>query len=384
MDLDLDSILALWNEKQSSEQRLQQSNLQQRFNNDYLQQGAYQQKFEGQKKPIDHRWPGCGSFSQAEEILSSSQTPWELRIAQILHEHDKLMKMVRSINGEQEERRQSKRAEDFSSSEKRFYVAGSINGTVVEALPDTGADTSFISPHLASRLGLHPVPGTQRRINLANKKTVKSPGMVKVPWQFSKETKTHAINCWVLPGCIRDLVLGNHFLQTTHTLTKFRDRIKSKLLRIPKQFSLSFLGNEKQRLRGFLNGHLATALPDTGSDAMFINGAYARKVGLDINYDIENRVQVRFADGSTTMTSGILRDADWKVGRMTVQCNFYILENLCVDVILSNNYLFEMNIFSEQEEHFFDINSEDDPEDDYEDYILYFCILSIDTKVHEP
>lgn len=279
-----------------------------------------------------------------------------------------------------------KRTEDFSSGEKEFYVAGSVNGTIVEALPDTGAEASFISPHLASRLGLHPIPGPQKRITLGNNKTVKSTGMVTVPWNFSKERITHMIKCWILPGCTSDLVLGNDFLKATNALKKVCYRIKSKLFGVPKRLSLSYLGNRKRRLRGYLNGHSTAALADTGSDAMFINGAYARSIGLNIDSDVENQVQVRLADGSTIMTSGMARNIYWEVGKMVVQCNFYVLENLCMDVILSKNYLFEKNIFSEQEEHFIDINSEDDSKDDhddgYEDYMPHFCILSIDTTVH--
>lgn len=283
-----------------------------------------------------------------------------------------------------------KHTEDFSSGEKEFYVPGSVNGITVEALPDTGAEACFISPHLTSRLGLHPTPGPQKRIKLANKKTVQSSGMVVVPWRFRKEGTTHMICCWVLPGCGSDLVLGNHFLRATNALKKVCHRIKSKFLEVPKRLSLSYLGNKKQRLRGYLNGHLIAALPDTGSDAMLINGAYARKIGLDIDSDIRNRGTIRLADGSTAIISGIVRDAEWRVGSTAVQCNFYVLENLCVNVILSNKYLFEMNIFTEQEEHFFNMNSEDDFEEDYEgyyeegyeDYIIYFCILSIDTKTH--
>ncbi|KAK4076669.1 uncharacterized protein Triagg1_4272 [Trichoderma aggressivum f. europaeum] len=269
-----------------------------------------------------------------------------------------------------------KHTKDFSSGEKEFYVGGSVNGTVVEALPDTGAEACFISPQLTSRLGLRPIAGPPKWITLANKKTVKSPGLVTVPWKFSKEQITHTINCWILPGCVSDLVLGNDFLKATNALKKVCHRIKFKVLGASKRLSLSYLGNEKQRLRGYLNGHLTAALPDTGSDAMLINGAYARNIGLEVDGSIENRGTIRLADGSTATISGIVRDVEWRVGGTTVQCNFYVLENMCVDIIVSNNYLFEMNIFSEQEEHFFDIHSEDDPTD----YRLYFCILSLDKK----
>ncbi|PON24232.1 hypothetical protein TGAM01_v206920 [Trichoderma gamsii] len=306
-------------------------------------------------------WPWS---KEHEKVLARFKKRWRLLVA-VVYRIKELTALTKC-----------KPTEGFSSGEKKFYVAGSVYGTAVEALPDTGADTCFISPDLASRFGLRPIPGTQKRVTLANKKAVKSPGMVKVPWKFTKERNTHTINCWILPGCMRHLVLGNPFLQATQTLTKFRDRIKSKLLATPTFFSLSVLGDEKQRLRGYLNGQLAAALPDTGSDAMLINGAYARKIGLSIDSNVENQVKVRLADGSTTMTSGIVRDVDWKVGSTTVRCSFYVLENMCVDVILSNNYLFEMDIFSQEKEHFFHVNSETHSKE----HLLYFCVLRLIKK----
>ncbi|KAL5083488.1 hypothetical protein Trisim1_001418 [Trichoderma cf. simile WF8] len=264
------------------------------------------------------------------------------------------------------------------STDKQYYVAGMVNKIPIEAFPDTGADKCFISSKLASHLGLHPVPGTQERITLANKKVVESLWMVQVPWEFAIKRKKHMMKCWILPTSIHDLVLGRSFLEATNTLKKYSKRIESKLLGAVKKLGtlkklgLWFLGG-KQRLRGYINGHLTAALPDTGSDAMFVNGAYAREIGLNIDSDVKNLVEVELADGSTTMTSGIVRDVQWKVGKTTVQCTFYVLEDLCTDVILSNSYLFDMNIFSEQEEHFFDMDSEDH----FDDCSSYFCNLRL-------
>ncbi|RFU75425.1 hypothetical protein TARUN_6819 [Trichoderma arundinaceum] len=156
---------------------------------------------------------------------------------------------------------------------------------------------------------------------------------------------------------------------TSSTLTKFIHRIKSKLVDIPKRLRLRYLGQEKQRLMGYLNGHFTAAFPDTGSDVMLIDSAYAQEIGLDIDYDIRSRVEVEFADGSTTWTRGIVRDVPWSVGGKTVHCDFHVLDDLCVDVILSNGYLFEMNIFSEYGEYFFDDGAEED--------LFYFCNIRL-------
>ncbi|KEZ43310.1 hypothetical protein SAPIO_CDS4754 [Scedosporium apiospermum] len=160
---------------------------------------------------------------------------------------------------------------NFTSRSKQHFVEGVVDGTLVDACPDSGADRCFMSPRLASDLGLYPADGTQKRIVLANKKHVESPGMVKVPWS-----------------------------------------------------------------------------------------AYARKIGLAIDRDFENWLEVEFADGTTAWTSGVVRDASWEVGGKTVRCDFHVLEELSVDAIVSNNYLFDLNIFSEYGGCFFDIDSEED------------------------
>lgn len=123
---------------------------------------------------------------------------------------------------------------------------------------------------------------------------------------------------------------------------------------------LSLLGEGKQRLWGSLDGHPTAALPDTGSDILLVSSAYARKIGLAIDRDFENWLEVEFADGTTAWTSGVVRDASWEVGGKTVRCDFHVLEELSVDVIVSNNYLFDLNIFSEYGGCFFDIDSEED------------------------
>jgi hypothetical protein len=76
---------------------------------------------------------------------------------------------------------------DFSLGLKEYFVEGDVNGIPVEVLPDSGADMCFMSLELASGLGLGPAPETQKRIRLANKKPVKSPGMVEVLWRFVRE-----------------------------------------------------------------------------------------------------------------------------------------------------------------------------------------------------
>ncbi|KAJ5992080.1 hypothetical protein N7451_007804 [Penicillium sp. IBT 35674x] len=92
---------------------------------------------------------------------------------------------------------------------------------------------------------------------------------------------------------------------------------------------------------------------------MLISRKYARHLGLEINRDLQNRLEVEMGDGSTARTSGVVRNVPWSVGGKEIHCDFYVLDSLCVDVVLSNNYLFEFEAFSEFPDHFIDASVED-------------------------
>ncbi|KAL3473063.1 hypothetical protein BJX99DRAFT_234395 [Aspergillus californicus] len=73
----------------------------------------------------------------------------------------------------------------------------------------------IVSEHLTSRLALSPSRKTHRNITLPNGARIQSPGMVKVPWNFSGEEKPKFLDCWILSGCVHDLILGSLFLKAT-------------------------------------------------------------------------------------------------------------------------------------------------------------------------
>ncbi|KAB5542729.1 hypothetical protein GE09DRAFT_1225644 [Coniochaeta sp. 2T2.1] len=251
---------------------------------------------------------------------------------------------------------------DFSSGRKQYFVEGTLKGIHVEALPDTGADMCLVSPSIVSELGLSIVPGTERAMLLPNGKSVESPGMVRLSWTFSVELAEHTLDCWVLPGCKHNLVLGNRFLRETQTLTKFAPRIKSRLVDPPRGClrSRGLLEGGNQRLRGYLNGHITAALPDTGSDVMLVSREYARVAGLAVDVDPRTRLAVEFADGSTSWTGGVARRVPWTVGRETVRCDFHVLDDLCVDAVLSGDYLIEARAFLEHSDSLVGVDLEGD------------------------
>ncbi|KAK0639684.1 hypothetical protein B0T16DRAFT_337399 [Cercophora newfieldiana] len=245
---------------------------------------------------------------------------------------------------------------EYSSGRKERFLEGLVNGKRVKAFLDTGADASFISPQLVSKLGLTLKHHEPRTIHLPNHTSVVSPGMVEIPWVFQGETTLNKIQCWVFPGAVHDLVLGSPFLNFSETLTKS----KSRLATMSRPLGLQPMGFKQQRLWGLLNNQPTLAVPDTGSDVMLVSRQYAMNVGLKVDWGYGGRLEVEYADGSTDWTSGIARDVPWTVGDTTVSCDFHVLDNLSVDVVLSNDYLFDMDVFSEHQEHLLSMDCDED------------------------
>lgn len=243
---------------------------------------------------------------------------------------------------------------------RQRYVDGSLHGTNVQAFPDNGADRCAISPKLVSKLELSPQPGTEETFRLPNGKHICSPGVVYLPWKFAGEEGTHNLPCWIVPGCVHDLVLDSTFLEETQTLTKFSHRIKSKIVRENIRQRVCLLGDVKQRLAGNLDGYQASALADTGSDVLLMSGAYARKRGFNVDRSPKNRVELEFINGSTDVTEGIVRNVTWEVGGRSTKCDFYVLESLCEDIILNETYLSRTNAFVNHADYFFDVSRDHD------------------------
>ncbi|KAI1752048.1 hypothetical protein F4782DRAFT_530991 [Xylaria castorea] len=88
------------------------------------------------------------------------------------------------------------------------------------------------------------------------------------------------------------------------------------------------------------------ALPDTGSDSMIISWHYTWRLGLRVDSNPEDIFEVEFADGTTAYADGIVRDAVWSSGGHSIRCDFLVLDNLPVDLILAKDYLFDMDVFS--------------------------------------
>jgi hypothetical protein len=75
---------------------------------------------------------------------------------------------------------------------------------------------------------------------------------------------------------------------------------------------------------------------------------YARKRGFEVESSKEHRIQVLFADGSTGTTRGLVNKVAWQFGSSPSKSyseDFYVLDDLQCDVILSCDFLEKTDAF---------------------------------------
>ena len=172
----------------------------------------------------------------------------------------------------------------------RRGLPGIASGKEMSALPDSGADHNVITAALAEQLCLK-IEGPPADFGLGNSKPLRSlgernlqtklhynyflalcelkqiSGIARLDWSFAERpSKIIRIICHVIPQCPYDLILGRKFLNATRTLSNCRNRATNCLFAKTNAMGVSSLGNNPQRLSGFVGSHRALAIPDTGAD----------------------------------------------------------------------------------------------------------------------
>ncbi|KAF5987547.1 hypothetical protein FBULB1_1936 [Fusarium bulbicola] len=245
------------------------------------------------------------------------------------------------------------------SSASTDYIVKALVGTErhqVDALPDTGAKRNFVSQQLVDQLELVPEVRIKERFRLPTGATVESSGTVNVPFTFLGESENYLLSCCILPKCTQDLILCQAFLKATGTLTKFTRRITKSLRKFTSRLRFNLIEDDTCCLQGSFDDIPSIALADTGCDAMLISADFARRHSLQIDKGFEHRRTIEYADGSLDTTIGIIYDSNWHFSSSWdgIPCNFYVLDDLKADIILSSHFIFEHEVFSQFEEDIID------------------------------
>ncbi|USP73077.1 hypothetical protein yc1106_00351 [Curvularia clavata] len=258
----------------------------------------------------------------------------------------------------------------------------------VDATGDTGAKYNFLNEDYAKRCKFKIDPTARTLITIASGQKVMTTGISEVSFSFRGEQTPYPLKFHILPGCIKNVILGKSFLKATKTFSNalhFAKRVVKRFTRTLNTHQVMFLGASPPMFAGLLNGETKTALADSASKVLIMDEDYARTLGLSIVSTKKTCIKLRFADGSTAFTSGKTYNVSWQFGAgKRYPLDFYILKNAPADVILSEDFLLrETKAFIEyadcliEEDENDDIGYYDDSDDDD-----YFFAIDRDENYH--
>lgn len=95
------------------------------------------------------------------------------------------------------------------------YVSGTVDGTYVDAVPDTGADVSVMSASFARQhdFTINTTTECQKQLAFADGSTVMTSGLIEnLGWKFGSSGATHHLEVYVLDELETDLILDYTFL----------------------------------------------------------------------------------------------------------------------------------------------------------------------------
>jgi T-complex protein 11 len=311
---------------------------------------------------VKHKTKMTETSPLSQWVQVSSIWEW-LKIEEVKMHQDRLEEktLLRSMNHEVFPHDDKGRSTESKQTilKRSYEIHGNIASTAVAAIPDTGSELNIIAESFSMELGTTVDTSSTRKLRLASGKIVKTKGTVKIPWRYAGEQNTQSLLCHVLANCNSKLILGSRFLGMD-----FMKRVKTCFRPLTRVLGVKLLGSERKRVWGHLNGCEAMALPDMGSDVLLVSRAYAIDRGWYIDRSPHRNIELEFPDGSRRYTNGIIENLQWAFGSESesITRDFYVLDDLPVDIILSNDVLFDSDAFNCYEDYFFDL--EDDQSND--------------------
>jgi hypothetical protein len=230
--------------------------------------------------------------------------------------------------------------------EGEFRISGFIiSATPVDALGDAGSNRNTMDEAYVRKPG-YKIDGGAASTVRVGQKTVKTVGVVHLPFRFRDETTSYSIRFHVISNCPQDVILGYPFLKATKTLPNtmnFARRVFDRtVMHMSRYRDMLYIGNIGPKFTGTIGGRPYEALADTGSKVLIIDEDFARSRRLPIIDAEEYRIKLRFADSSTARTSGMTQGVIWQFGlaneEKSFPLDFFILKDAPSDVILSENF----------------------------------------------
>ncbi|CZR56024.1 uncharacterized protein PAC_05912 [Phialocephala subalpina] len=247
-----------------------------------------------------------------------------------------------------------------------------IHGSTVVAAVDTGSEDNVIASKVVADLGLtiEDAPEHQKEFRTGNNRIVKALGRVRTYCTFAKDQgELMPCSFWVFQTLITPLIMGMAFLIQTETMTRNRHRLQQRCQTAGRPLICASLDNQKRRLHCSISVPLTgrdrynedlpraaavpvLALADTGSELDLISIDCCQRLGLLSHAESSEDIFVQFADGSIAALSGRV-DLQVSPGNLLSSTRtFYILNDMTCDLILGEDFLYQLDAFESYKELF--------------------------------
>ena len=240
----------------------------------------------------------------------------------------------------------------------------------VLACADSGSEENIISLDLAQALGycIDDSPSKNRQFVLANGSLVEAVGEMVAECSFGIEAAPTAAPMsyifYIFIKLASPIIMWLTFLKQTRTLTEHRHR----LIRVPRPanqpLQVYSVGRPMDRLFCYLNMLYVPSLPESGSEINLMTWRFALENGFQVQ---EGKQVIQFADGSVAVTTGVVRgelkareDESLEFRRIS-KVEFYLVDNLRHDLIVGEESLEELEIFTNGRHLLFPIVNQMEP-----------------------
>ncbi|KAJ8112905.1 hypothetical protein ONZ43_g5279 [Nemania bipapillata] len=246
-----------------------------------------------------------------------------------------------------------------------IVISSDADAVKIMTCPDSGSDENIISLEFVNRLGLKIYNSgyKPRRFSLANGKIMEAIGQVTAQCSFGagSPSDTSILDCifHVFKSLAVPMIMGMEFLEQTETLSKHRDRLVERLVPSMQALRVNSVGRSRRNLICRLDTYIGCASADTGSDLDLVSLKFARSRAFRIESAYE---QLEFADCSVGHTVGVIK-ASFSVGNLggvdgflprgnVIDLDFYVLEDLNSDILVGQDTINDLDVFSLHTESF--------------------------------
>jgi len=242
----------------------------------------------------------------------------------------------------------------------RSMLPISIGGQTHQALPDSKCYGNVMTKRKAKELHLHVDRRTSKRQMFSNAvgNAFQSIGETVARVSFPDEPhKFYQLTFAVLAKCAEPLVIGDRFLRATKIFTECQHRLKKVASTVSRSWRLMYMDSiPRRRFRCAIDSEYAFADVDTGSEKNIVSLEYTQLRGWDIQALPPDQGYVELADGSIEKVCGFV-DTSLSIRGQSALKRFYVLDGLRCDLILGDELVDEIDLYSCHESSFVDLQT---------------------------